>query len=61
MKRKEFVRQLVKDGCIFLRSGANHDLYMNLITGKKQPIPRHIEIDNDLTKHIRKQLGLKKE
>ena len=47
MKRKEFVRQLVKDDCIFLRSGANHDLYMNLITGKKQPVPRHIEIDND--------------
>ncbi|MDI6793722.1 MAG: type II toxin-antitoxin system HicA family toxin [bacterium] len=59
MKRKEFVRRLVKDGCVFLRPGANHDLYMNLVTGKKQPVPRHTEIDNDLTKHIRKQLGLK--
>jgi len=29
MKRKEFVRQLIKDGCIFLRPGTNHDLYMN--------------------------------
>lgn len=59
MKRREFVRQLVKDGCIFLRSGANHDLYMNPATGKKQPVPRHTEIDNDLAKHIRKYLGLK--
>jgi len=33
---------------------------MNLATGKKQPVPRHIEIDNDLVKHIRKYLGLMK-
>jgi len=34
MKRKEFVRKLLKDGCVFLRSGANHDLYMNPPTVK---------------------------
>ena len=59
MKRREFLRQLAKDGCVFLRPGANHDLYMNPITGQKQPVPRHTEIDNDLAKHIRKYLGLK--
>ena len=59
MKRREFVRRLVEDGCVFLRPGANHDLYMNPITGQKQPVPRHTEIDNDLAKHIRKYLGLK--
>ena len=59
MKRKEFVRQLIEGGCIFLRPGANHDLYMNPSTGKKQPVPRHTEIDNNLAKHIRKYLGLK--
>ena len=59
MKRREFVRRLVKDGCIFLRAGAKHDLYMNPATDKKQPVPRHKEIDNDLAKHIRKYLGLK--
>ena len=58
MKRKEFIRQLTKDGCIFLRSGANHDIYINPHTGKKQPIPRHSEIDPSLVKHIRKYLGL---
>lgn len=58
MKRKEFVRRLIKDGCVFLRTGANHDLYMNPATGKKQPVPRHTEIDNNLAKHIRKYLGL---
>jgi|TARA_B100000315_G_scaffold164332_1_gene152969 predicted RNA binding protein YcfA (HicA-like mRNA interferase family) len=59
MKRKEFVRQLVRDGCILLRAGANHDIYVNPNTGKKQPVPRHKEIDNLLAKHIRKFLGLK--
>ncbi|MDN3513171.1 MAG: type II toxin-antitoxin system HicA family toxin [Candidatus Brocadia sp.] len=58
MKRKEFIRQLMKDGCILLRPGAKHDIYINPSTGKKQPVPRHTEIDNKLAKHIRKYLEL---
>ena len=58
MKRKEFVRQLKKDGCLLLRSGGNHDIYFNPKTGLKQPVPRHNEIDNTLAKHIRKYLGI---
>ncbi|MGB2820209.1 MAG: type II toxin-antitoxin system HicA family toxin [Phycisphaerae bacterium] len=58
MKRKQFVRQLMKDGCVLVRSGANHDIYANPNTGQKQPVPRHTEIDNALVKHIRKYLGL---
>ena len=59
MKREEFIRQLVRDGCILLRRGARHDIYFNPFTGKKQPVPRHTELDNALAKHIRKYLGLK--
>ncbi len=58
MKRKEFIRQLKKDGCILSRSGARHDIYSNPATGKKQPVPRHTEIEDSLVKHIRKYLGL---
>ena len=58
MKRKAFVRQLSKEGCVLLRSGARHDIYLNPLTGKKQPVPRHTELDNHLAKHIRKHLGL---
>ena len=58
MKRKEFVRKLNKEGCVLLRTGANHDIYLNPVNGKKQPVPRHTELDNALAKHIRKQLGL---
>ena len=59
MKRKEFVRILLKKGCVLLRSGSNHDIYHNPLTGRKQPVPRHTEIDNNLAKHILKYLGLK--
>jgi len=58
MKRKEFVRRLEQDGCILLRRGARHDIYVNPQTGMRQPVPRHTELDNALAKHIRKYLGL---
>ena len=58
MKRKELIRRLRQDGGILLRSGANHDIYLNPATGLKQPIPRHTEIDDTLAKHIKKYLGL---
>ncbi len=58
MKRKEFVRQLKRNGCVLLRSGARHDIYVNPDTGNKQPVPRHTEIENALARHIRKYLGL---
>ena len=41
MKRKQFVSQLVRDGCKLLRPGARHDIYVNPHTGQKQPVPRH--------------------
>ena len=59
MKRNEFVKQLIKNGCVLLRSGKKHDIYLNPSANKKQPVPRHTEIDNKLVKHIRKYLGLK--
>ncbi|HYG62071.1 MAG TPA: type II toxin-antitoxin system HicA family toxin [Thermoanaerobaculia bacterium] len=58
MRRAEFVRQLVRDGCVLHRHGGRHDIYVNPATGQKQPVPRHSEIDNALAKHIRKYLGL---
>ncbi len=60
MKRSELLRQLKKEGCIFLRSGSRHDIYINPKTGQKQPIPRHSEIDDTLAKHIMKYLGITK-
>jgi predicted RNA binding protein YcfA (HicA-like mRNA interferase family) len=58
MKRKEFVKELQRAGCLLLRPGARHDIYINPKNGMKQPVPRHSEIDNTLARHIRKYLGL---
>jgi mRNA interferase HicA len=58
MKRQELLRKLQHEGCVLLRSGGNHDIYINPKTGKKQPIPRHSEFDEHLDKHILHYLGL---
>jgi hypothetical protein len=56
MKRQELIHQLEREGCVLLRPGSRHDLYINPKTG--QAVTRHREIDNALAKHIRKYLGL---
>jgi mRNA interferase HicA len=48
VKRGELIRQLEQQGCILLRHGGRHDIYQNPATGRKQPVPRHGEIDNAL-------------
>jgi len=58
MKRKELIRQLTEGGCVLYRHGSRHDIYINAINGKKQPVPRHGEIEEPLAKHIKKYLGL---
>jgi len=58
MKRKAFIRQLERGGCVLLRHGSRHDIYVNPKTGRRQPVPRHAEIENEVARHIRKFLGL---
>jgi len=57
MKRKELIKKLSSIGCELIRHGGRHDLYRNPKTGKKQPVPRHDEIDERLAKHIIKELA----
>jgi predicted RNA binding protein YcfA (HicA-like mRNA interferase family) len=56
MKKKELIKKITAAGCIFVRHGSRHDLYLNPRTGARQPIPRHDEIDENLAKHIIKML-----
>ncbi|MEM6448110.1 MAG: type II toxin-antitoxin system HicA family toxin [Cyanobacteria bacterium P01_D01_bin.123] len=58
MKRKAFIRELEKSGCVLHQHGSRHDIYLNSATGQKAPIPRHTEIKDSLCRLIRKQLGL---
>jgi predicted RNA binding protein YcfA (HicA-like mRNA interferase family) len=60
MKRRDLLRLLRKNGCVLLRSGGNHDIYVNAKTGKKQPVPRHDEIDEILARHILRYLGFER-
>ncbi|MBI5186279.1 MAG: type II toxin-antitoxin system HicA family toxin [Nitrospinae bacterium] len=60
MKRKYLIRHLEKCGCEFLREGANHTVYVNRSKKKVSTIPRHREVDENLTKRICKDLGIEK-
>lgn len=61
MKRRELLKRLSAAGCVLLRSGGGHDIYVNKANGKKQPVPRHTEVDERLAKHILKHLGVETE
>ncbi|MCJ7581596.1 MAG: addiction module toxin, HicA family [Candidatus Aminicenantes bacterium] len=59
MKREKLIRELSRQGCVLIRHGKKHDIYLNSENGRKAPIPRHIEIKNSLCILIRKQLAIK--
>ena len=56
MKRKDLIKKLEKTGCVFIRHGGKHDWYQNPKTKISQPIPRHKEINENLSEHIMKML-----
>ncbi|MSU21990.1 MAG: type II toxin-antitoxin system HicA family toxin [Pedosphaera sp.] len=58
VKRRELVRQLTATGCRLLRRSAKRDFYFNPATGQRQPVPRHVEVDDHLARHIKKHLGI---
>jgi len=56
LKRKALVKEIEKNGCVFIRHGGKHDWYQNPTSKVCQPIPRHNEINERLAKHIIKKL-----
>ncbi len=58
MKQRQLIKNLIRQGCCFVRHGKNHDIYVNTKNGKKAPIPGHAEIKDTLIMQIKKQLGL---
>lgn len=56
MKRVDLIKIIEGTGCILIRHGAKHDWYRNPNTGVSQPIPRHLEIDQNLARHIIRML-----
>ena len=59
MKRKDIIKLLESQGCLFLREGGRHTVYYNPLNNKTSTIPRHTEIDDFLAKKICKDLDIK--
>ena len=60
MKRQKLIDHLYAHNCVLKREGSNHSIFLNTVTGKKNAIPRHIEIGDVLCNEICKQLGIPK-
>jgi predicted RNA binding protein YcfA (HicA-like mRNA interferase family) len=60
MKRRDLIRHIENLGCEMLREGGNHTVYVNRAEKKVTTIPRHREIDENLSRKICKDLGVEK-
>ena len=48
MKRLDLIRHLESNGCVLLREGGRHSVYVNRDTQKSSSVPRHREINDFL-------------
>jgi predicted RNA binding protein YcfA (HicA-like mRNA interferase family) len=58
MKRRDLVKHLRVQGCVFVREGANHSIFLNPLINRVSTVPRHNEVDDFLAKKICKDLGI---
>jgi len=60
MKRKDLIKHLIGNGCVFVREVAKHSVFLNPLTKMISTIPRHTEIHKFLGDKICKDLNIKK-
>ena len=58
MKRKDLIKYLVENGCIFEHEGKKHTLFYNPKSSKSATMPRHTEINTFTARGICKDLGI---
>ncbi len=58
MKRSDLIKHLINNGCVLLREGGKHSVFVNRKTMKISTVPRHREINNFLAKKICKDLEI---
>jgi predicted RNA binding protein YcfA (HicA-like mRNA interferase family) len=58
MKRRELIRHIERHGCIFLREGRHHTVYVNRVARKTSSIPRHREVNEFLARKICRDLQI---
>jgi predicted RNA binding protein YcfA (HicA-like mRNA interferase family) len=56
VKRNDFINILKDKGVVFFKHGSKHDIFIHKDTGKKIPIPRHVEIKNTTVSEILKEI-----
>ena len=58
MKRRALLSHLQAHGCVPLREGASHSIWINPQSGRKEAIPRHSEIKKYLARSICRNLAV---
>jgi mRNA interferase HicA len=58
VKRVDLVRHLEAHGCVLLREGGNHSVFVNRTTRKATSVPRHREINEFLARKICRDLEI---
>jgi mRNA interferase HicA len=56
MKRLDLIRHLERNGCVLLREGSRHSVYINRTARKTSTIPRHRDINDYLARKICRDL-----
>lgn len=56
MKRADLVRHLEHHGCMLLREGAKHSVFVNRARNRTSTVPRHREINDFLARKICRDL-----
>jgi mRNA interferase HicA len=56
VKRVDLIRHLEQQGCVLLREGARHSVYVNRTARKSSSVPRHREIHEFLARKICRDL-----
>jgi predicted RNA binding protein YcfA (HicA-like mRNA interferase family) len=58
VKRRDLLRHLEAHGCLLMREGGRHSVYVNRQTRKTSTVPRHREINEHLARKICRDLEI---
>jgi len=58
LKRRDLLRHLREQGCLLLREGGKHSVFVNPGIGLTSTLPRHNEINDFLVFKICRDLGI---
>ena len=50
MKRVKFFKYLKANKCYLIREGGNHSWFQNKLNNQRSAVPRHSDINDNLTK-----------